>query len=43
MTATAEEWDRLVAHLAQEGVRLFYVKCEIEFGVLGEAEPGGVA
>ncbi len=38
MTATEEEWQRLVAHLKEEGVRLFYVKCEIEFGTLGEPD-----
>ncbi|MBT0961539.1 DUF190 domain-containing protein [Denitromonas iodatirespirans] len=38
MTATAEEWERLAAHLTAEGVRLPYVKCEIEFGILGEPE-----
>jgi len=38
LTATEAEWARLVAHLKAEDVRLFYVKCEIEFGVLGEAE-----
>jgi PII-like signaling protein len=43
MTATEEEWVRLVGYLEQEGVRIFYVKCEIEFGVIGDPGPDSVA
>ena len=38
MTVTVEEWARLVARLKDENIRLSYVKCEIEFGTLGEAD-----
>ncbi|QID17678.1 DUF190 domain-containing protein [Nitrogeniibacter mangrovi] len=38
MTATEDEWERLRAHLTAEGLRLPYVKCPIEFGVLGEPD-----
>lgn len=39
ITASADECERLFARLRAEGVRLFYVKVPVEFGVLGD--PGG--
>lgn len=38
MAATEEECERLFEFLRKEGVRLFYVKSEVEFGTLGESE-----
>lgn len=38
MAVTADEADRLFARLKTEGVRLFYVKTAVEFGMLGDAE-----
>ncbi len=37
MVVTHEEAEKLFEHLKGEGVRLFYVKTPVEFGVLGEA------
>jgi PII-like signaling protein len=36
LAATLEETSRLFDHLRKEGVHVFYVKSEVEFGVLGE-------
>ncbi len=36
MTATEEQASALFARLAASGVRLFYVKAPVEFGVLGD-------
>lgn len=36
IAVTQDECDRLFAHLEAERVHLFYVKTEVEFGVLGE-------
>jgi len=38
ITATEEQWERLLACLKAEGVRLAYIKCAIEFGTIGEPE-----
>ena len=38
LACSHEELDRLFARLRQEGVHLFYVKSEVEFGVLGEPD-----
>ncbi len=40
MTVNADECERLFARLRAEGVRLFYVKVPVEFGVLGD-DTGG--
>jgi PII-like signaling protein len=37
MAVTEEESERLFAFLLKEGVRLFYVKSPVEFGLLGES------
>lgn len=39
MAVTEDEAERLFARLMAEGVKLFYVKTAIEFGVLGEDGP----
>lgn len=39
LAVSAEEADRLFAHLRAEGVHLFYVKSAVEFGVLGADAP----
>lgn len=36
MAVTHDECDRLFARLRDEGVHLFYVKSEVEFGMLGD-------
>ena len=36
MAVSAEASDRLFARLREEGVKVFYVKAPIEFGVTGE-------
>lgn len=38
MAVTAEESKRIFAVIRQAGVKLFYVKTPIEFGVVGEDE-----
>lgn len=38
MAVTEEEGERLFDLLRREGVHLFYVKSEVEFGTLGESE-----
>jgi PII-like signaling protein len=38
LAATAEEADRLLARLRSEGIRIFYIKAPIEFGILGEGD-----
>jgi uncharacterized protein len=38
LACTQEELDRLFARLRDEGVHLFYVKSEVEFGVIGEPD-----
>lgn len=38
MAMTTEEAERLFTRLKVEGVRLFYVKTAIQFGMLGEDE-----
>ncbi|WP_296411299.1 DUF190 domain-containing protein [Zoogloea sp.] len=37
LVATPEEVDKLLKHLAQENVQLFYVKAAVEFGTTGQA------
>lgn len=37
LACTAEELERLFDHLRKEGVHVFYVKSEVQFGVVGEA------
>ncbi len=37
ITVSADESERLFERLRAEGVRLFYVKVPVEFGVLGDA------
>lgn len=36
MSLSAEEADQLFATIKASGVKLFYIKTEVEFGVLGE-------
>ena len=36
MAVTQDECDRLFARLRAEGVHLFYMKSEVEFGMLGD-------
>lgn len=38
IVASADESDRLFARLKEEGVHVFYVKSEVEFGTLGEPD-----
>lgn len=38
MAVSEEESQRLFAYLEREGVRLFYVKSAVEFGVVGEPQ-----
>jgi len=36
IAASSEDTERLFARLKAEGVHLFYVKSQVEFGILGE-------
>lgn len=36
LAVSAEESERLLARLRSEGVRIFYIKAPIEFGMLGD-------
>lgn len=38
MAVSVEESERLFERLKTEGVRVFYVKAPVEFGMLGEAQ-----
>ena len=38
LAVTQEELDRLFEHLRKEKVHLFFVKSEVEFGVIGEPD-----
>ena len=39
MAVTQEQSDQLFAKLREEGVKVFYIKAPIEFGMLGEETP----
>lgn len=37
MAVSGQQAERMFAHLKQEGVKVFYVKTPVEFGVTGES------
>lgn len=37
MAVSEQQTERMFAHLKQEGVKVFYVKTPVEFGVTGES------
>ncbi len=39
MVVTGDQLEKLFAHLEQEQANLFYVRTEVEFGVVGEKAP----
>ena len=39
MAASADEAERFIAHVAAEGLRLFYIKTPVEYGMTGDGLP----